>query len=146
MPYNKLNRKEKKFYYKPWITRGIKKKSMKTRDYLRNKMNKDKTEESEVYYKKFKNFVSRLQSEAYNNYYSNKVTKTFKNKKKLWETIGEITKYKKRKKTKIDKLKCNGEEIKDAKDIANCLNAHFNSIGQKMADKIRNPNFMIENR
>ena len=98
MPYKKLTRKEKRFYYKPWITRGIKK-SMKTRDHLRNKMNKDKTGESEIYYKKYKNFVSRLQNESYNNYYSKKVSKTFKNKKKLWETIGEITKYKKRQKS-----------------------------------------------
>ena len=36
MPKEKLSRKEKRFYCKPWLTSGIKK-SMKTRDYLRTR-------------------------------------------------------------------------------------------------------------
>lgn len=131
MPKEKLSRKEKKFFCKPWLTTGIKT-SMKTRDYLRTRKNKEKTEEAEKYYKRFKNFVNRLQDEAYNSYYSKKVSKNFKNKKKLWETIGEITKYKKRKNTTITSLKSNGQTINKTPGIVNCLNSHFNLIGQKI--------------
>ncbi len=96
IPFEKLTRKEKGFYYKPWLTKGVKE-SMKTRQHLKTKAMKDKTEESDKYYKRYKNFVTRLQNIAYSNYYSQKVNKNFKNKKKLWETVGEITKYKKKK-------------------------------------------------
>ena len=58
IPLEKLTRKEKGFYYKPWLTKGIKN-SMKTREYLRKKAIRDKTEESEKYHKRFKNYVTR---------------------------------------------------------------------------------------
>ncbi len=139
MPKEKLSRKEKRFSCKPWLTSGIKT-SMRTRDYLRTRKNKEKTEEAEKYYKRYKNFVNRLQDEAYNSYYSKKVSKNFKNKKKLWETVGEITKYKKRKNTTITSLKSNGQTINKTPGVVNCLNSHFNLIRQKMAKKSQNPN------
>ena len=139
MPLRKLTRKEKSFFYKPWITSGIQK-SMKTRDYLQKQSLKLKTEESVKEYKKYKNFVYRLQKLSYNNFYSNKITKNFRNKKKLWETVGEITKYKKRKNVDIKRLKNNGSDITRTEEIVNCLNNHFNSIGHTIATKIHNPN------
>ena len=139
MPKRKLSRKEKSFYYKPWITSGIQK-SMKTRDYLQKQSIKLKTEESVKQYKKFKNFVCRIQNISYNNFYSNKISKNFKNKKKLWETVGEITKHKKRKNVDIKRLTSKGTEIRGTEEIVNCLNNHFNSIGHTMAEKIHNPN------
>ena len=93
MPSRKLSRREKSFYYKPWLTSGIQK-SMKTRDYLQKQSIKLKTEDSVKQYKKFKNFVNRLQNLSYNNFFSNKIRNNYKNKKKLWETVGEISKYK----------------------------------------------------
>ena len=139
MPKRKLSRKEKSFYYKPWITSGIQK-SMKTRDYLQKQSIKLKTDESVKQYKKFKNFVCRIQNISYNNFYSNKISKNFKNKKKLWETVGEITKHKKRKNVDIKRLTSKGTEIRGTEEIVNCLNNHFNSIGHTMAEKIHNPN------
>ena len=138
IPLEKLTRKEKGFYYKPWLSKGIKA-SMKTRDYLKKKAIKDRTEEAEKYYKKFKNFVNRLQNIAYNNYYSNKVNKNFKNKKRLWETVGEITKYKKKKHTEIKKIECDGKELTQFHDISNCLNDYFNLIGKKCPIALKIP-------
>ena len=139
MPLKKLSRKEKSLHYKPWLTSGIQK-SMKTRDYLQKQSFKLKTEEAEKQYKKYKNFVTRLQNLSYNSFFSNKITKNFKNKKRLWETVGEISKYKKRKNIDIKRLTNNGTDITGTEDIVNCLNSHFNSIGHTMADKIQNPN------
>ena len=69
MPLEKLSRKEKGFYYKPWITRGIRE-SMNTRDNLNKRKNIEKTQEAESYYKRYKNFVNRLQNESFNAHYS----------------------------------------------------------------------------
>ena len=138
MPLRKLTRKQKSFFYKPWLTKGIQQ-SMKTRDFLQKQSIKLKTVESVKQYKKYKNFVCRIQNKSFNSFHSNKITKNFKNKKKLWETIGEITKYKRRKNVNIKRLTQNGAEVRGGKEIVNCLNSHFNSIGHTMAEKIHNP-------
>ena len=54
--------------------------------------------------------------------------------------MGEVAKHKKKKVSNIKQLTSNGKEIRDPKEIVNCLNNHFNSIGHKMAEKIHNPN------
>ena len=138
MPLRKLTRKEKSFFYKPWLTKGIQT-SMKTRDFLHKQSIKLKTESAEKEYKKFKKFVIRIQAKSFNSFHSNKITKNFRNKKKLWESIGEVTKHKKRKNLIIKRLTNNGNEIRGTQEIANCLNNHFNSIGNTMAAKIHNP-------
>ena len=104
---------------------------MKTRDFLQKQSVKLKTVESVKQYKKFKNFVCRIQKMSFNSFHSNKITKNFKNKKKLWETMGEIDLRK--------RLTKNGTEVRGEKEIVNCLNNHFNSIGHTMAEKIHNP-------
>ena len=140
MPFKKLTRREKSFFFKPWLSSGIRK-SMDTRDSLQKRARKAKNENLMKEYKKYKNYVTRLQNQAYSNFFSNKIIKNFKNKKKLWETIGEISKYKKKKSLNIKRLTSNGKDIRDPKAISNCLNDHFNSIGHKMAKQIHNPNY-----
>ena len=71
---------------------------MKTRDFLHKQSIKLKTENAEKEYKKFKKFVIRIQAKSFNSFHSNKITKNFRNKKKLWESIGEVSKHKKEKK------------------------------------------------
>ena len=135
MPYKKLTRKEKSVFFNPWLTLGIRK-SMDTRDFLHRRARKLKCEELMKEYKRYKNFVTRLQNQSYNDFFAKKVFQNFKNKKKLWETIGEISNYKKKKSVNIKRLNVNGKDIREPKEIVNCLNDHFNSIGHKMAEKI----------
>ena len=140
LPMRKLSRKEKSFYFKPWLTTGIRK-SMQTRDALHRKSLKSKNEEDYKYYKRYKNFVTRMQVIAYNDYFEDKISvnQKNKNKKKVWETVNEIANYKRRKHVDIKRLFYNENEVRGTKNIANCLNKHFNSIGKTMADKIHNP-------
>ena len=138
-PIRKLSRKEKSFFCKPWITRGIRV-SMDNRDRLQRKSIRLKTEEAITEYKKYKNCVTRLQKKAYNTFHSKKVTSNFHNKKKLWQSINEISNYKKRKSLDIKCLIKDKTEHRDPKSIANCLNNHFNSIGNEMAEKFRKQN------
>ena len=98
-----------------------------------------KTDDAVKEYKKFKNFVTRIQNKSFNSFHSNKITKNFKNKKKLWESVREISKYKKRKNINIKRLTKDGTEITGTQEIVNCLNNHFNLIGHTMAEKIHNP-------
>ena len=57
---------------------------------------------------------------------------------KLWQTFNKISKRKKGKKPDITQLVDEeGKKINDPKEIANTLNLHFNQIGEKMANKIK---------
>ena len=138
----KLSRKEKTFFFKPWISSAIQV-SMKTRDKLQRKSLRLKTDDSIREYKKYKNHVNRLQKIAYNNFHSKKVTSNFKNKKKLWQTINEIGNYKKNTKTDIKCLKKDGMEVREPRLIAECLNDHFNTIGKNMAQKFERENNIL---
>ena len=69
MPLRKLSRKEKSFWFKPWLTRGIRT-SMNTRDALHRELLKSDSDEDHKYYKRYKNFVTRMQNKSYNNYHS----------------------------------------------------------------------------
>lgn len=140
MPLRKLSRKEKSFWFKPWLTRGIRT-SMNTRDALHRELLKSDSDEDHKYYKRYKNFVTRMQNKSYNNYHSKNLEEHQKNnnRKKIWESISEIANYKRKKTTEIKWLAHEGTQIRGTKEITNCLNTHFNSIGKRMAEKIRNP-------
>ena len=141
LPLRKLSRKEKSFWFKPWLTRGIRT-SMNTRDALHRESLKSDNEEDHKYYKRYKNFVTRMQNKSYNDYHSKNLEEHQKNnnKKKIWESINEIANYKRKKTTEIKWLAHEGTQIRGTKEITNCLNTHFNSIGKRMAEKIHNPN------
>ena len=140
MPLRKLSNKEKKSLQKPWITPGIRK-SIAVRDKLLRKSTRDKSEETYDKYKFYRNLITRLKKQSFNNYYKDKFNQNSKDRKKAWETVNEITNHKIRKKTEIRSMKGkNGEDLRDTLDIANCLNDHFNSIGRKMASEIEEVN------
>ena len=80
--------------------------------------------------------ITRLKKNSFNNYYKNKFKVLFKDRKKAWETINEITNYKYRRKTEIKYLKNeNGEQLRKSQEKSNCLNQYFNKIGHEMAQK-----------
>ena len=137
LPLRKISNKEKKGLLKPWITRGIKV-SIKVRDKLLRKSTRTKSDSLYKEYKYYRNLITRLKKTSFNNYYSDKFQSHFKDKKKTWETVNEITNHKVRKKTQIASLKDEkGQVIRKSIDIANRLNQHFNSIGNKLAKEIK---------
>ena len=136
MPLRKISNKEKKSLLKPWITRGIKV-SIKVRDKLLRKSTRTKSDILYKEYKFYRNLITRLKKNSFNNYYRDKFQVNNKDKKKTWETVNEITNHKTRNKTQIANLKDEkGQDIRKSIDIANRLNHHFNSIGNKLAKKI----------
>ena len=136
LPLRKISNKEKKNIIKPWITRGIRV-SIRVRDKLLRKSTRTKSDNLYQEYKLYRNLITRLKKNSFNNYYKDKFKVNFKNRKKTWETVNEITNHKVRKRTQILSMKGkNGQVFRKNKEIANCLNEHFNSIGHKLASKI----------
>ena len=132
-----FHERKKSFFCRPWIPPAIRT-SMENRDRLQRKSLRLKTDEAIKEYKKYKNFVTRIQKKSYDSFHSRKITNNFKNKKKLWESIYEIGNFRKRKSLDIKCLTKDGIDHRDPVDIANCLNNHFNSIGHEMAEKFQN--------
>ena len=136
LPLRKISNKEKKNIIKPWITRGIRV-SIRVRDKLLRKSTRTKSDNLYQEYKLYRNLITRLKKNSFNNYYKDKFKVNFKNRKKTWETVNEITNHKVRKRTQILSMKGkNGQVFRKNKEIANCLNEHFNSIGHKLASEI----------
>ena len=140
MPLKKLSQNKKKMLLKPWITSGIRK-SIAVRDKLRKRSIKTKSDEIHSLYKFYRNKITHMKRLSFNNYYSKKLQRSFGNKRKEWEIVNQITSYKKKKNSEINSLKGeNNEILRNARDVANGLNKHFNSIGQKMANKFPKSN------
>ena len=138
MPIKSLSRKQKRFFNKPWITKGIKI-SIRTKNKM-FKLSKDCPETPIIEkYKAYRNLLTRLKIRARNNYYSALAVDYGNDKSKIWRLVKEITKRKKITnnsiKTVIDK---DGNKLHDSKLIANSLNEHFSTIGEKMASEFAN--------
>ena len=64
---------------------------------------------------------------------SNKIDEAGNDSGKLWTTLKEILPNKKQH-NGITGVNCNGEILTTHKDIANCFNSYFSTVGQKLAD------------
>ena len=73
-----------------------------------------------------------------------KLENCFGNKKKEWEIVNQIARHKKKKKSEIHSLKGeNNKILRNGCEIANGLNTHFNSIGQRMANNFPKTNDIL---
>lgn len=88
-------------------------------------------------YKKYDSILNKVKKRSFNNHISKEISDNLQNKQKLWKTFDKISNRKKSKKTGIKKLLIEGREITDSQEIANHLNNHFNEIGKKMANEIK---------
>ena len=136
MPLKKLTRKQVRFYHRPWITPGLKvsiAKKNKLFDIAKKTKDPQKFEE----YKKFRNLLTRTKLIAEDSYYREKMIEYGQDKAKTWRLINEISKRKRKNTTSITCLKGkNGKTLHDKREISNCLNSHFSSIGKNMAKEI----------
>ena len=135
MPLKKLSRKERRYFYKPWITSAIKVSiRKKNKLFIKSKRNKDPVYAQE--YKTYRNMLTRTKRNAYENYYRDKIARYGQDKSKTWKFINEISKRKRNSKTSIKSIiDANGNQLESASGIANCLNKHFSSIGKTMASQ-----------
>ena len=87
------------------------------------------------------NLLTKIKHKAEYNHYKNLSILYGQNKSKTWKLINDIAHRKRKAGPSIKSLRdSNGVLLEDPKQIADCLNNHFTSIGQKMADKINDRN------
>jgi len=136
MPMSKLSRKETRFHNKPWITTAIKK-SIAQKDKMHISAKKTGDQKKWEDYKKYRNILTRTKAKAYESYYYQKVQEYGQDKAKTWRLINEIARRKKNKRSSVDCIvDKNGEKHRNKKNIANCFNGHFSTVGKCMDEEI----------
>ena len=133
-----MSRKRKSFLGKPWLTKGLKV-SIKTKNKLYKSESplKNYDQKSTHKYKLYCTLLNRLKYRSKNNYYADLALRYGNDKAKLGNLINEITHRKRTSRKNINSLtNKDGGKIYKPDLIANSLNDHFSSIGQKMASRI----------
>ena len=135
MPVRTLSRKQKRFFNKPWITKGLKI-SIK----MKNKMFKLSKETSDPTviqkYRDYRSLLTRIKIKAKNKYYYELAISYGNDKSKTWRLVNEITKRRRSTKNSVKSIvDKHGRKLRDPKIIANSLNEHFSTIGKDMASK-----------
>ena len=100
-----------------------------------------KTQLSEDYekYKLFRNKLTHLKTKAKDKYYRDKSELYGRDISKIWQLVNEVTNYKIKNKTTIQSMvDKDGKKLSDPIAIANCLNNHFSSVGNIMAQELNN--------
>ena len=150
-PTKKLNPKEIKLKFKPWITPEIMK-LIKIRDRLfaRKKRQPDNPRINEIYNQarnRVKNNLKKSKKDHYKSYFEEQKT----NMKKTWEGIRKIVNVKKPANFCISQLNIKGKIIDDPTAIANNFNNFFVNVGpetEKSIPKVphMSPNKFLKNR
>lgn len=121
---------------KLWITTGLIKSINEKNKLFRMSIRKPSCE-NRTKYKKYRNILSTCIKEAEINYYK----KLFENAKEsavnFWKSFRETLNPSKRKvHSRIDQLNFQGKSVSNDQDIANTINEHFCSVGDRISKKV----------
>ena len=133
-PLVRLSRKRAKD--KPWLTHGLKL-CIKKKNRMYRKQLQRPTAENINGYKMYRNILttclSNAQKQYYNDIFSDRKNSVFN----LWKCFGRTLNMKKNKShSKLNKLIVNNTVLNDDNNIANGMNEHFCSIGEKVANNL----------
>jgi hypothetical protein len=74
------------------------------------------------------------------NYYKELISADNNNLRALWGIFGSvINPHKMKRKNKINKLIVNNKTVNSDKDMADAFNDHFTSVGERLANEIKEP-------
>ena len=139
MPLRKLSKKERRFFFKPWINKDLQK-EIYQREKLFKKRIEEGTEDAIKEHKQFKNKLSKKIFSAKKQYFQKKVHETEGDKYKMWGAISQISNGYKTNHLKNNSIKelidKEGNAISSPKPMANLLNDYFNNIGNSLAKKL----------
>ena len=132
MPLRKKTRKQKGYEKKPWITKGLIA-SIDKKDDLYKLSKKDPSAVQK--HKAHSNLLAKLKNKAMLEYDRQKFADCGHDNSKTWRYVNEIMKRKKKKTSSIKVIRNKqGQDLREEKQIVNCLNEHFATIGKNMAD------------
>ena len=125
---------------KKWMTAGLRRaihtKNQLYKKYL-NKPNKENREKLRIH----RNKLNKCLRMAEENHYQELLENEKHNLRKMWDLFGAIINENKiKRKTKINKLIHKNKEITGDQEIANAINDHFSTIGEKLAANFPNNN------
>lgn len=121
---------------KNWITNGIIK-SINVRDKMYHQLQARFDANLKVRYIKYRNYLNNLIKVTKANYYKQKIKCNSDNNKTLWETVKELTSSRKSQRN-IRHINQDGKIIDSNKLMAEIFNNHYATIGEKLANKIKN--------
>ena len=135
MPVKTLSRKQRRFFDKPWITKGLKI-SIRTKNKMFQLLKKTSDLAANQKYKDYRSLLTRLKIKAKNKYYYELAVSYGNDKSKTWRLINEIMNRRRKSKKSVNSIiDTHGRKIQDPKIIANSLNEHFSTVGKVMASK-----------
>ena len=136
MPLIRLTKKEQSFHKKPWISSALKV-SIKRKNELYSNSKSKNDLELNLKYSQYRNILTKLLRKAKDNHYIQKFLIYGHDKAKTWRLVNEITNRKRKCNQNIPKSINDPQEgnIENPKRIAEVLNSHFGTVGQKMASK-----------
>ena len=129
-PLKKLNKKQRKFQQKPWVTKGIQnaveKKNRLFKKYIKYDINKNIFHQE---YKTYGNSLSNLLKQSKKSYYNNYFRNNINNIKNTWKAIKSIISLNS-KESESPKMILNkkGDFLTNPNDIANQFNNFFCSV------------------
>lgn len=122
----------------PWITSALVKSSQTKQKLFREYQLDLGNHEKEQEYKKYKNKFNKLLLLTKTNYFRNELENNKKNNKMIWNTINKFT-NKKKERREIKQINFHQKTLTNDKEIANCFNKYFSSIGRELSSKILKP-------
>ena len=123
--------------HKPWLTKEIKR-LMYHRDYLKRQSVRFSSSTYNEAYKRCKNKLNKLIKMTKEEYFKTKLSNA-NNSKNSWQAINELL-NKKPKSTQVTQLNVDDQVITGDRNIADCFNQYFSSIGCKLSESIQNIN------
>ena len=111
MPIRTFSRKQKRFFHKPWISKGIKV-SIRTKNNLFKKSKTTNAPGDAEKYKIYRTILTRIKLRAKHNYYSELAFRYGNTKSKMWQLVNEISNRKRKVNKGIRAIKNkNGKKI-----------------------------------
>ena len=110
----------------PFMTKALRKAIM-NRTHLRNRYNKDRTDENKTGFKKQRNLCVKLLREAKREYYKSIDLKSLIDNRKFWKTVKPLFSGKVKTTSSVTLLE-NDEIVSDDKAVAEIFNDYFANI------------------
>ena len=135
-PLVKLSRKRTKD--KIWITPGLKL-SSKHKNKLYKKWLKSRRKTDELNYKNYRKLFKQIAADAEQTYFKQLFDTRINSTKQLWNNLDRVCSFSKNKdKIAISELLVN-QRITNSKDICDCFNKYFCTVGEKLSSNIVQP-------
>ena len=119
----------------PWMSAELKK-LINEKHKMKARANKSSNPNDWEQFKKLRNLINNRLKEAKATYYKSQIKSNAENPRAVWKIINQLMNRNETSNV-INKIAIGDRESTDSKDIAEILNTHFTSIGQKLADQIQ---------